>query len=202
LDPAAGSLRTRRALTALASRVVLRRAEAVAVGEDGTVTLAGGELLRADAVLVCAGADTPRLVPGFDVRFSDHVRLTYAGGPAACLISPHGYGLPLGSTGRWAFGLHDSSDADVLTATRARQARLLPEILPGLDPRPVGEVRCVNVHAPWLDDGGDGWHAIRRGRAVAFMGANLMKFGPVLGDRLARTALEDGIHPDLVATLG
>ena len=46
---------------------------------------------------------------------------------------------------------------------------------------------------------GDGWQAIRRGRVLAFMGANLMKFGPVLGDRLAGSVLAGDIHPDLAA---
>jgi hypothetical protein len=59
---------------------------------------------------------------------------------------------------------------------------------------PVAEVRCVNLHAPWLDAGGDGWQLIRRGAVIAFMGGNLMKFGPLIGERLARTALgEDGL---------
>jgi glycine/D-amino acid oxidase-like deaminating enzyme len=199
LDPGAGSIRVRRALRALAARVPVRHAEVAAVGEDGTVVLVGGETLRADAVLVCAGAATPALAAGagieIEARFSHHVRLTYdAAGPAACLIAPEGYGVPLGSTGRWAFGLHDGDvaieGADAFAAAaRERQSRLLPEIFPGLDPAPVAEVRCVNVHAPWLDAGGDGWRFARRGRAIAFMGGNLMKFGPLLGERLARMAL-------------
>jgi glycine/D-amino acid oxidase-like deaminating enzyme len=187
LDPAAGSLRIRRALAALAARVNVRRAEVVSV-HDGTVSLADGSTLESDVVLVCAGRWTPALT-GFDfgASFSDHVRYAYeAGASAACLICPEGYGLPLGSTGRWAFGQD---------APRANQVRAL---FPGLS-EPVAEVRCVNVHAPWLDDGGDGWHAIRRGRVLAFMGANLMKFGPVLGDRLARSVLAGDVHPDLAS---
>lgn len=186
LDPAAGSLRIRRALTALAARVEIRRAEVVAV-DDGAVSLADGTELRSDAVLVCAGRWTPSLSGlDFGVAFSDHVRYTYeAGTSSACLICPEGYGLPLGGTGRWAFGQDEP---------RAGQVRAL---FPRASADPVAEVRCVNVHAPWLDEGGDGWHAIRRGRVLAFMGANLMKFGPVLGDRLARSGLEGNVHPDL-----
>jgi len=185
LDPAAGSLRIRRAIAALASRVAIRRAEVVAVG-DGTVSLADGTELRSDAVLVCAGRWTPALSGlDFGVTFSDHVRYTYASGASsACLISPEGYGLPLGSTGRWAFG-QDVPDPDQVRA-------LFPRLSEA-----VAEVRCVNVHAPWLDAGGDGWCALRRGRVLAFMGANLMKFGPVLGDRLARSILAGDVHPDL-----
>ena len=189
LDPAAGSLRIRRALTALASRVTIRRAEVVSVRDDGSVSLADGTTLQDDAVLVCAGRGTPAL-SGFDfgASFSDHVRYTYAAGSSsACLICPEGYGLPLGGTGRWAFG------QDV---PRADQVRTL---FPRVSSEPVAEVRCVNVHAPWLDEGGDGWRAIRRGRVLAFMGANLMKFGPLLGDRLARSVLAGDVHPDLAS---
>jgi glycine/D-amino acid oxidase-like deaminating enzyme len=222
LDPAAGSLRIRRALQALARRVEVRRAEVVAV-EDGAVRLADGAVLRAGSVLVCAGTRTPALAAtagiGLEVRFFHHVRLTYvprvaAARPPACLTAPAGYGVPLGSTGRWAFGMEDEGEpaplwtteaADVAAAVRARHAAWLPEALPGLDPDPVDEVRCVSLRAPWLDDGGDGFTAARSGRVVAFTGANLMKFGPLLGDRLARTVLGDAIHPDLLparATVG
>src|SRR3954447_21864388 len=188
LDPAAGSLRIRRALEALAGRVTIRRADVAAVG-DGTVSLADGTELRSDAVLVCAGRWTPALSGlNFGASFSDHVRYTYAAGTSsACLICPEGYGLPLGSTGRWAFGQDEP---------RAGQVRAL---FPGVPSEPVAEVHCVNVHAPWLDSGGDGWLAIRHGRTVAFMGANLMKFGPLLGDRLARSVLADDVHPDLAS---
>ena len=55
---------------------------------------------------------------------------------------------------------------------------------------PVAEVDCVTVRAPWLDAGGDGWTVARRGRVVAFVGANLMKFGPLLGELLARGRVE------------
>ncbi len=56
---------------------------------------------------------------------------------------------------------------------------------------PVGRVDCVTVRAPWLDPGGDGWTVARRGRVVAFVGSNLMKFGPLLGDLLALAVLTD-----------
>jgi sarcosine oxidase len=213
-DPAAGSLRIRRALQALARRVEVRHADVVAV-DDGAVRLADGQVLRAGAVLLCAGTGTPALaatagIP-FEARFFHHVRLTYAPrapAPTACLTAPEGYGVPLGSTGRWAFGMEDEGEpeplgttdaADAAAAVRARHAGWVAQAFPGVDPEPVDEVRCVSVQAPWLDAGGDGFAAARRGRVVAFTGANLMKFGPVLGDRLARTVLSEGIAPDLEA---
>jgi sarcosine oxidase len=206
-DPAGGSLRIRRAQDALARRLEIRRAAVESVDASGAVRLAGGARVTGAAVLVCAGARTPALAAGagiaIEARFVHHVRLTYAArAGAACLAAPEGYGLPLGSTGRWAWGMHDADepppDADAAAASaRERQGAWVPRVFAGLDPQPLSEVRCVSVHAPWLDDGGDGFTAARNGRAIAFCGANLMKLGPVIGDRLARSALDGGLHPDL-----
>jgi glycine/D-amino acid oxidase-like deaminating enzyme len=198
-DGLAGSLRIRRALTALASHVTVRQATVSAV-EDGDLHLEGGETLTAEVVLVCAGLATGRLAAGLDVemRAFHHVRLTYrAPAPAACLIAPEAYGVPLGSTGRWALGMHDEAPPPLASespdaaaaATRRRHAEWVPRTFPGLDPEPVDEIRCVSLEAPWLDDG-DGFVIRRAGRVVALAGGNLMKFGPVLGERLARAALE------------
>lgn len=185
-DPLGGSLRIRRALTALAARVEIRRDRVVSLGDDGSVRLADGAVTRGDAVLVCAGAQTTELLGPLDVEFAPHTRFTYQGADAtgaACLSAPEGYGLPLGSTGRWAFGQESPDPAGV----RA--------LFPSLSP--VGQVDCVTVRAPWLDAGGDGWLAVRRGRVVGFVGSNLMKFGPVLGELLAQAALGDGLPGEL-----
>lgn len=87
-----------------------------------------------------------------------------------------------------------------LAEIHRQHARWVPEHLPGLHPAPVDEVRCVSIDAPWLDEHEDGFAAVRAGRVVAFTGSNLMKFGPLLGDRLARTMLDEhegDVHPDL-----
>ena len=42
--------------------------------------------------------------------------------------------------------------------------------------------------------------AARRGRVVAFVGSNLMKFGPLLGDLLAQAVLSDELPDDLDLT--
>lgn len=189
LDPLGGSLRIRRALAALARRAVIRRGEAVSVDDDGSTTLADGTVLRGDRVLVCAGTETQTLFGPLDVEFAPHTRFTYAGADAtgaACLSAPEGYGLPLGSTGRWAFGQEVTDPA----AVRA----LFPSL------RPVDQVDCVTVRAPWLDAGGDGWTAARRGRVVAFVGSNLMKFGPLLGELLAQAALAQELPGELALT--
>jgi sarcosine oxidase len=193
-DPLGGSLRIRRALSALARQVVVRRGEVVSVADDGAVVLADGAVLRAERVLICAGVQTPALFGPLDVEFAPHTRFTYqAAGHqtcagAACLSAPEGYGLPLGSTGRWAFG----QEVPDPTTVRA----LFPSLTP------VDQVDCVTVRAPWLDAGGDGWTTARRGRVVAFVGSNLMKFGPLLGDLLAQAVLSDDLPSGLVIRSG
>ncbi len=189
-DPLGGSLRIRRTLVALSQRVDIRRRAVVSVGDDGSTTLADGEVVRADRVLICAGVETPALFGPLDIEFAPHTRLTYEGAAnetctgAACLSAPEGYGLPIGSTGRWAFG---QPVPDPATA-RA--------LFPSLSP--VGQVDCVTVRAPWLDAGGDGWTVARRDRIVAFVGNNLMKFGPLLGELLAEALLSDELPGDLI----
>ncbi len=185
-DPLGGSLRIRRALSALAQRVVIERGEVITVGDDGSTILADGTVLHGDRVLICAGVQTPALFGPLDVDFAPHTRFTYEGADAtgaACLSAPEGYGLPLGSTGRWAFGQGVADPATVLA------------LFPSLSP--VDQVNCVTVRAPWLDAGGDGWTVARRGRVVAFVGSNLMKFGPLLGELLAQAVLSDEVPRDL-----
>jgi sarcosine oxidase len=120
------------------------------------------------------------------VEFAPHTRFTYEGANAvgaACLSAPEGYGLPLGNTGRWAFGQEVPDPATV----RA----LFPSLVP------VDQVDCVTARASWLDPGGDGWTVARRGHVVAFVGSNLMKFGPLLGELLAKAVLSDELPSDL-----
>jgi sarcosine oxidase len=206
LDPLGGSLRIKRALAALADRVAGHRATVKAIEPDGTVhtTIATH---RPDVVVVCAGLGTQPLVEplGLDlgVTLTRHVRLTYAPAPpSACLIAPECYALPLGTTGRWALGMRDAdrpyaswSDDEAAAWTGAQHAGWVPDVFPGL--RAGEEIRCVSLHADWLEEG-DGFRAFRAGPVIALGASNAMKFGPLIGDRLARTALaDDGVHPDL-----
>jgi glycine/D-amino acid oxidase-like deaminating enzyme len=164
LDPLAGSLRSREALAALASRVEIQRA-----------TVTELDALEADAVVVCAGLDTQRLVAplGIDLELTTepHVRVTYAGS-GACLISPDCYALPLGSSGRYAIGMHEYGAPPVMFDAG----------------EPLGTIECVSLFAPWLDHG-DGWTIRAAGRVVALGASNAMKFGPLLGKLLADRTL-------------
>jgi sarcosine oxidase len=189
----------------------------VSSGADAaTITLDDGSTLRADTAIIAAGTDTPALAATAGVALEQvaapHVRLTYAprapiDRTPACLIAPGLYSLPVGSTGRWALGLEDPvptvegahADDAFVAEVRAQHAAAVPHLFPALDPEPVDEVRCVWLQAPWLVAGEDGFTAIRRGRVIAAGASNAMKFGPLIGERLAETALaaDDWVHPDL-----
>lgn len=187
LDPLGGSLRIRRALSALAKRVNIQRARVISVNDDGSVHLADGAVLPADRVLICAGVQTQALFGPLGIEFGPHTRFTYQGADAhgaACLSSPEGYGLPIGSTGRWAFG-QDVPDPATVRA-------LFPSLAA------VSRVDCVTARAAWLDEGGDGWQVARRGNVIGFVGSNLMKFGPLLGELLADAVLSEHLPAALV----
>jgi hypothetical protein len=114
----------------------------------------------------------------------------------------------VGATGWWALGLDDPGEPqpyttvpadDMAAAVRRQHAALVPRVFPYLAPEPIDEIRCVWLQADWLTAGEDGFTARRRGRVIALGASNAMKFGPLLGDRLAATALagDEWVHPDL-----
>ena len=208
LDPLGGSLRIKRALEALADRVPGHVAEVREIEPDGTVHTTTATH-RPDAVVVCAGLGTEALVAPLGITLgislTRHTRITYEPAPpSTCLIAPECYALPLGGTGRWALGMRDDprpyaawSEDEAAAAARGQQAAWVPGVFAGL--RPCGEIRCVSLYADWLADG-DGFRAFRAGPVIALGASNAMKFGPLLGDRLARTAMmDDGVHADLAA---
>jgi sarcosine oxidase len=167
-DELAGSLRTRRAMDALAARLQIRRATVTGI-DDGRVH--AGETFEADAVVVCAGLGTPALVAplGIDLELTTepHTRVTYEG-TGACLITPDCYALALGSSGRYAIGMHEIGAQPAMFDLG----------------EPLETIDCVSLFAPWLDHG-DGFVIRQAGRVTALGASNAMKFGPLLGKRLA-----------------
>ena len=161
----------KRTLEALAARVTVQRTRVESL-ED----------IEADAIVVCAGLDTQRLVEplGLDLQLTvePHVRVTYDVRGAACVIAPELYGLPIGDT--YAIGMQTPGDE--------------PTMFEPLTP--VSELECVSLFAPWLD-GGDGFIALQAGNVTALGASNAMKFGPLIGDRLAQSVLDGKVHEDL-----
>jgi sarcosine oxidase len=179
---------------------------------------------RCARCLVCAGAGTDRLVRqlGLDIHQERqaHLRLSFR----TRVASPHL--LPCfsdrsGAAGEQVYALSDLGDRyavglapvtaypavedlaiDVpagvnLAAQRARIVTYVRQALPGLDPEPVGEVVRLTTTLPdYSEDGFDVW---RQGPVVALAGANLFKFAPVIGERLAMAAIE-GTDPLTVST--
>jgi len=61
----------------------------------------------------------------------------------------------------------------------------------------AGEDSAVGSRGDACRRRGDGWTVARRGRVIAFVGSNLMKFGPLLGELLAEAALSDELPGEL-----
>jgi sarcosine oxidase len=191
LDPAAGVIRTRTAVSALVSALgdCLVRDEVVAVGADGTVR-AGGAIARYDRVIVCAGRDTAVLAGGLPVTISTHVRLTFplrdpAPDRLPCLQDSRfgTYGDPLPGNDRFAVGLDDVAEDTIAYVS---------DHLPGLVPEPVEARNCFVTELPWGPDGMAAWE---RGRAIFFAGGNLFKHAPWIGRALAADAVPDFLEP-------
>jgi sarcosine oxidase len=204
-DPAGGVLDLVATGAFLTATVTPERATVTAVDADGTVHLADGDPLAADAVVVTAGAGTPALVAPLGVTVPDvlehHVRFTFAG-PAdrPCHLDGRVDG-PLTSTyqhrtrsGHWAIGGH-LPDADTAfdlgadeVARRSRHAVVdhVRRHLPQLDPTPVEEVHCTPTRG--LDDG------VQRARAGAVhvvWGENLAKLAPRIGEVVTADVVGD-----------
>ena len=170
-DPHAGSLRSGRALEALAAQTPITRATVTALEANGTVH--AGQRYEAEAVLVTAGLGTQPLIEplGLDLELTTepHTRFTYPG-TGACLISEDCYALPEGDT--YAIGMHDP-------AARPDMFDL---------GEPIDRIECVSLFAPWLDHG-DGFTILQAGKVIALGASNAMKFAPLLGAQLAERVL-------------
>ncbi len=166
------------------------------------------EMWHCDAVLITAGAGTSALAWALDIvkpsELHHHVRLTFR------LRNPHarppcwfddrlawrsdfdtycqsvrrgyysiGAHLPAAQT-QWALG----ADA-VAKTTRRIVGTYVEEVLDGLDPMPVEEVRCD------FNTDSDGYFASRKGPVLVFWGETLFKFAPLLGRELASALLTE-----------
>ena len=171
-DPLAGSMRVRRTLHALAARLDVRRE-----------TVTDLDALEADAVLVCAGLGTADLFPALAMRTEPHVRVTYDAPRARrvrdltrALRAPGRLDRPLrdrDAHARRRAGDVRRPDAAARRSSASRSSR-------------PGSTRTATASS-----------RAKTGRVTAFHGSNLMKFGPLLGDRLARSVLDGRVHADL-----
>ncbi len=224
-DEGGGSIRTSAAVKALADQlgpsIVFDEVISLRpVGAGAVEVRAGGECREYGSVVVCAGRGTTVLARAvglsLPVRHAAHVRLTFAladGDPPprlACLQDGSGhfgetgvYAAPVSGNRRYALGLSQTvavhEDGSLvepgdLAALSEGASAYVARALPRLDPAPVDYRHCWTTELPWSPDGIGVWEE----DSMFFVaGHNLFKHAPVLGEVLARAALEGSVPTEL-----
>ena len=208
LDELGGAIDVRAVIDGLAAALAdeLVTAEVFAVRDrDGRVELQTSEgLWEAERAIVCPGAGLHALTADLELdiplEIDLHARAAFAvrepGAPLACLqdrSNVHGetvYAAPMPDGRHYAVGLggeHEPPVSDAIERLRAYVARALP----GLDPEPASVRLCRTSILPW---GADAFAVWCTGNVDVLAGANLFKFGPLLGELLAERS--DELLPD------
>jgi sarcosine oxidase len=199
LDELGGSIDVRAAIDGLARALGERLISAQVFGlseQQGRVELQTSEgLWSAERVIVCAGAELPALATPLDVDIplaNDlHARAAFRvrapGTPLACLLDrsgaygEHVYAAPMPDGRHYAVGLGGEHEPPVDEAL-ARLTAYVEKAMPGLDPDPASVRLCRTSILPW---GADAFAVWRTGNIELLAGANLFKFGPLLGELIA-----------------
>ena len=166
------------------------------------VTLAGGERIGAERVIVCAGPDTFRLLDVPEPARMRSVRFSFAlreppAAPAPCWINRderlcEPFYAVMDGPDHYSIGLSGGEAATLPEAEHLRRAHprivsIARRVFPGL--RQVAEraIACefpLRLHAPEPALAHDGWDLIENEGLVGLTGPALFKFAPMLG-RLA-----------------
>jgi sarcosine oxidase len=155
----------------------------------------------AERAVVCPGAQLHDLTAGLglDIPLSIelHTRASFrVREPGARLAAlqdrsgAHGevvYAAPMPDGLEYAIGLGGDEEPPVEEAL-ARLTRYVERGMPGLEPDPVSVRLCQTSILPWGPDAFAVWDT---GRVAVLAGANLFKFGPLLGELLAEGALDE-----------
>ena len=208
LDELGGAIDVRAVIDGLAAALAdeLVTAEVFAVRDrGGRVELQTSEgLWEAGRAMLCPGAGLHGLISelGLDIPLGLelHARAAFAvrepGAPLACLQDRSGvhgetvYAAPMPDGRHYAVGLGGEHEPPVDEAI-ARLSAYVERALPGLDPRPASVRLCRTSILPW---GADAFATWRTGNVDVLAGANLFKFGPLLGELLADRS--DELLPD------
>jgi sarcosine oxidase len=176
--------------------------EAVSVDRAG-VTLAGGERIDADRVVVCAGPDTYRLLGLDEPERSRSVRLSFAlrepiDAAAPCWIQrdpalSEPFYAVMDGPDHYSVGLSDAQPASVPEAEHVRRAHdrivdIVVRLLPGLVPIAERVIACefsLNPRAPRPALVHDGWDLREQDGVLGLTGPSLFKFAPLLGRLVA-----------------
>jgi sarcosine oxidase len=204
LDELGGSIDVRAVIDGLAAalgdRLVRARVFGVHEGGAGVELHTSEGLWSAERAVLCPGAQLHELTPGLGLEIpltiELHARASFPvpepGAGLACLQDRSGvhgetvYAAPMPDGREYAIGLGGEVEPPVHEAL-ARLTRYVERGMPGLDPVPASVRLCQTSVLPW---GADGFAVWRAGRIDVLAGANLFKFGPLLGELLADGADE------------
>jgi sarcosine oxidase len=204
-DELGGSIDVRAAIDGLAGALDERlvRAQVFGVNEKGSgVEVQTSEgVWSAERAIVCPGAQLNELTPdlGLDIPLTIdlHTRASFPvrepGSPLPCLLERSGvhgetvYAAPMPDGREYAVGLGGEEEPPVDEAL-ARLARYAERAMPGLEPVPASVRLCQTSVLPW---GADAFAIWQTEWVAALAGANLFKFGPLLGELLAEGALDE-----------
>jgi sarcosine oxidase len=208
LDELGGAIDVRAVIdgfaAALADQLVL--AQVFGVRERaGHVELHTSEgLWQAGRAILCPGAGLHALTADVDLdiplAIALHTRAAFAvrepGAALACLLDRSGvhgetvYAAPMPDGRHYAVGLGGEDEPRVDEAL-ARLTAYAERALPGVDPDPASVRLCQTSVLPW---GADAFALWRTGNIDVLAGANLFKFGPLLGELIADRS--DELSPD------
>lgn len=206
-EPTGAAIRAEDTIRFLQQGLDLVLAE-VTRADAGAVTLAGGERLEAERVLVCAGPDTYRLLELPEpqperlrsVRFSFALREPLPA-PAPCWINRdeelcEPFYAVMDGPDHYSIGLSGGEPATLPEAEHVRGAhsritRIVRRVFPGLHPVAERVIACefplrFGVADPALAH--DGWDLIENDGVVGLTGPALFKFAPLLGQLATASA--------------
>ena len=163
------------------------------------VTLAGGERLEADRVVVCAGPDTYRLLGVGEPPRMRSVRFSFAlreppAAPAPCWIQRDDrlcepFYAVVDGPDHYSVGLSAAGSAEIPEGRHVRDAHrrvldIVARALPGLHPVAERVIACeysVNPGPAGTEVGHDGWDLREVDGVIGLTGPALFKFAPLLG---------------------
>lgn len=208
LDELGGYIDVRAAVDGLAAaleqQLVAARVFSVTPDGEGVSLHTSEGLWSAERAIVCPGAGLDSLAGdlGLDIPLTIdlHTRAAFTvrepGAPLACVqdrSNVHGetvYAAPMPDGHHYAIGLGADGEPPVDEAL-ARLGAYVRRGMPGLDPEPASVRLCETSILPW---GADAFAVWKAGSVAVVAGANLFKFGPLVGELLADDS--DELSPD------
>jgi sarcosine oxidase len=186
---------------ALGERIVQARVFGVCEGGGGVELHTDEGLWSAERAVLCPGAQLHELTPGLGLEIpltvELHTRASFPvrepGARLACLQDRSGvhgeavYAAPMPDGREYAIGLGSEHEPPVDEAL-ARLTAYVERAMPGLQSAPASVRLCQTSILPWGPDAFAVWDT---GRVAVLAGANLFKFGPLLGELIAEGALDE-----------